>query len=190
MRFWITLSIYWGIGGRRRRGRQKLRWLDGITDLMNVSLSELREMVMDREAWRAAIHGSQRVRQDSVTKQQHLLCAVFPNKWHFYMLLLLLLLSRFSRVRLCATPKTAAHQAPPSLGFSRQEHCSGLPFPSPMYESEKWKWSCSVFDLATPWTAAHQAPLPMGFSRQEYWSGVPLQASNTTVCILFYVFSP
>ena len=48
----------------------------------------------------------------------------------------LLLLSRFSRVRLCATPETAAHQAPPFLGFSRQEHWSGLPFPSPMHESE------------------------------------------------------
>ena len=48
--------------------------------------------------------------------------------------LLLLLLSRFSRVRLCATPETAAHQAPPSPGFSRQEHWSGLPFPSPMHE--------------------------------------------------------
>ena len=46
-----------GIGGRRRRGRQKMRWLDGITDSMNVSLSELREMVMNREAWRAEIHG-------------------------------------------------------------------------------------------------------------------------------------
>jgi len=56
-------------------------------------------------------------------------CSKFP--------LLLLLLSHFSRVRLCATPWTAAHQAPPSLGFSRQEHWSGLPFPSPMQESEK-----------------------------------------------------
>ena len=46
------------------------------------------------------------------------------------------MLSHFSRVRLCATPQTAAHQAPPSLGFSRQEHWSGLPFPSPMHESE------------------------------------------------------
>ena len=58
--------------------------------------------------------------------------------------LLLLLLGRFSRVRLCATLQMAAHQAPPSLGFFRQEHWSGLPFPSPMHESEKSKGSHSV----------------------------------------------
>ena len=65
--------------------------------------------------------------------------------------LLLLLLSCFSRVWLCATPETAAHQAPLSLGFSRQEHWSGLPFPSPVHESEKWKWSrSSVSDSLQP----------------------------------------
>ena len=83
-------------------------------------------------------------------------------------LLLLLLLSRFSRVRLCATPQTAAHQAPPSLGFSRQEHWSGLSFPSPMQESEKskWKWKVKVklqsclalsdpMDCSLPGSSAH-----------------------------------
>ena len=79
----------------------------------------------------------------------------------------------------CPTLCDPIDSSPPdslSLGFSRQEHWSGLPFPSPMHESEKWKWSCSVvFDSSRfPWTAAYQAPPPMGFSRQEYWSGVPL----------------
>ena len=64
-------------------------------------------------------------------------CCKFCRNMHFRKCVLLL--SCFSRVRLCATPQTAAHQAPPSLGFSRQEHWSGLPFPSPVDESEKWK---------------------------------------------------
>ena len=57
---------------------------------------------------------------------------------------MLLLLSRFSHVWLCETPWTAAYQASPSMGISKQEHWSGLPFPSPMHESGKWKWSHSV----------------------------------------------
>ena len=70
-------------------------------------------------------------------------CKTFFSCWTvqsgkgFIHSVLLLLLSRFSRVRLCATPEMAAHQAPPSLGFSRQEHWSELPFPSPMHQSEK-----------------------------------------------------
>ena len=73
-----------------------------------------------------------------------------------------LLLSLFSHVRLCVTPETAAHQASPSLGFSRQEHWSGLPFPSPMHEGEKWKWSRSVvsdssdpMDCSPPGSSVH-----------------------------------
>ena len=71
--------------------------------------------------------------------------------------MLLLLLSHFSRVRLCATPETAAHQAPPSLGFSRQEHWSGLPFPSPMHESEsEVAQSCrDPMDCSLPGSSAH-----------------------------------
>ena len=97
-----------------------------------------------------------------------------PWKYRYY--ILLLLLSHFNHVRLCATPEMAAHQAPPSLGFSRPEHWSGLPFPSLMHESEKWKWSRSVMSNSSRphGLAAHQASLSVGFSRQEYRSGVPL----------------
>ena len=76
------------------------------------------------------------------------------------LLLLLLLLSRFSCVRLCATPKTAAHQVPPSLGFSRQERGSGLPFPSLMHKSEsEVTQSCPTFrnpmDCSPPGSSIH-----------------------------------
>jgi len=111
-----------------------------------------------------------------------------PGKPMYCMLLLLLLLSRFSRVRLCATPEMAAHQAPPSLGFSRQEHWSGLPFPSPVHE--KWKVKVKSLSrvrlLATPWTAAYQAPPSMGFSRQEYWSGLPLPSPHVLYSCLYF----
>ena len=79
-----------------------------------------------------------------------------------FVLLLLLLLSRFSHVRLCATPWTEAHQIPSSLGFSRQEHWSGLTFPSPMHASEKWKWSAELcptlsnpMDCSLPGSSVH-----------------------------------
>ena len=89
--------------------------------------------------------------------------------------LLLLLLSRFNRVRLCVTPQTAAHQALLSLGFSRQEHWSGLSFPSPMHACVLSHFSHGRL-CASLWTAAHQAPLSTGVSRQEYWSGLPFSS--------------
>ena len=85
--------------------------------------------------------------------------------------LLLLLLSRFSRVRLYAAPQTAAHQAPQSLGFSRQEYWSELPFPSLLLLL--LSHFSRVRLCGTLQTAAHQAPPSLGFSRQEHWSGLP-----------------
>ena len=104
--------------------------------------------------------------------------------------IILLLLSCFSHVWLCATPQMAAHQALLSLGFSRQEHWSGLLFPSPMHACMLSHFSCAWL-CATLWTVAHQAPLSTGFSRQEYWSGLPFPPPkwNYTLYILL-VFSP
>ena len=96
------------------------------------------------------------------------------------LLLLLLLLSHFSRVRLCATPETAAHQAPPSLGFSRQEHWSGLPFPSPVHESEKWKWSGSVVS---------DSSRPHGLQPTRLLSPWDFPGKSTGVGAIVYVYS-
>ena len=101
----------------------------------------------ERNMWRMVEDGI--CRQFFFCKKSHFHWKVISKPTTFlthstHSLPLLLQLSRFSRVRLCATPETAAHQAPPSLGFSRQEHWSGLPFPSLVHGSEKWKWSRSL----------------------------------------------
>ena len=93
--------------------------------------------------------------------------------------------SCFSRIRLCATPQTAAHQAPLSLVFYRQEHWSGLPFPSPMHKSES-EVPQSYRLFTTPWTAAYQAPPSMGFSRQDYWSGLSLPSPKMPINSLLF----
>ena len=97
----------------------------------------------------------------------------------------LLLLSHFSRVRLCVTPETAAHQAPPSLGFSRQEHWSGLPFPSPMHESESWKWSHSVMStLSDPMDCSLPGPSVHGIfqARVLEWGAIAFSKTVPSSC--------
>ena len=115
--------------------------------------------------------------------------ATFTFTLHISLNRLLLLLSRFSHVWLCATPQMAAHQAPPSLGFSRQEHWSGLPFPSPMHESEKRKLLNRQGHNIQPWGTIfpilNQSIVPClvltvaswftyRFLRRQVFSGIPI----------------
>ena len=114
--------------------------------------------------------------------------------------MLLLLLSRFSCVRLCATPQMVAHQAPPSLAFSRQEYRSGLPFPSPMHESEKWQWSLSVvsnssrpMNCSLPGSSIHgifQARVlnwgAIAFSSNDHWVTIICLVSGTELSVIIY----
>ena len=97
---WLEKTLMLGgIGGRRRRGWQRMRWLNGIMDSMDMSLSELWELVMDSEAWRAAIHGSQRVGSDCVTELNWTECLQWLNlsynSWLFYLSLYYQIFAQF-----------------------------------------------------------------------------------------------
>ena len=126
----------------------------------------------------------------ALQRQWHLRCSPKQksNYSRYGLLLLLLLLRHFSRVRLCVTPWTAAHQASPSMGFSRQEYWSGLPFPSPMHESEVTQ-SCPTLsdptDCSLPGSSVHgifQARVLewVAIAFSEVWSGQGIK----TRCLL------
>ena len=122
-------------------------------DLLNPGLADafLRVSVSSSVTWdwQSLIRWCENVRAYSLWRLQYdVQNLVKKHSESVVNYMLLLLLSHFSRVWLCVTPEMAAHQAPLSLGFSRQEHWSGLPFPSPMHESEKWKWKVKVKSLS------------------------------------------
>ena len=178
-----------GIGGRRRRGQQRMRWLHGITDLMHMSLSELRELVMDRETWCAAIHG--------VTESRTRLSDSTELNRKTLLILLLSVVHTTRKIILCD-----------SNGFTIFSMLSFYSDLRPLSQVvlaeffpeliEKFIYLCNnayvlscVQLFVTLWSAAHHA-LSMEFSRQEYWSGLPsptpryLSTQGLNLCFLHW----
>ena len=178
-----------GIGGRRRRGQQRMRWLDGITDLMDMSLSELRELVMDRETWCAAIHG--------VAESWTRLSDSTELNRKTLLILLLSVVHTTRKIILCD-----------SNGFTIFSMLSFYSDLRPLSQVvlaeffpeliEKFIYLCNnayvlswVQLFVTPWSAVHHA-LSMEFSRQEYWSGLPsptpgyLSTQGLNLCFLHW----